>query len=118
MAIFTEYTCLNWFNESSYKPIISWEEVEDILNICKSFIDKHQFLRSCTTYTTKEKYDKYAAEASTPEYSKTNGKYHNFTICSVDVKNKSKGAVDAVANLQKEIFEYRWWRWKIIYTNP
>lgn len=53
MAIFTESTCLNWFNESSYKPIISWEEVEDILNICKSFIDKHQFLRSCTTYTTK-----------------------------------------------------------------
>ena len=107
MDIFTESTCLNWFNESSYKPIISWEEVEDILNICKSFIDKHQFLRSCTTYTTKEKYDKYAAEASTPEYSKTNGKYHDFTICSVDVKNKSKGAVDAVANLQKEIFEYR-----------
>ena len=31
MAIFTESTCLNWFNESSYKPIISWEEVEDIL---------------------------------------------------------------------------------------
>lgn len=104
MAIFTEAYCLNWINENNYDiPIITWQEAEKAIKICQSIINPHQFIKSCTTYATKESYDKYVKEVSTPGYSKENGRIHTFRVCTVKA-DKSKGSINVADSIRKELY--------------